>query len=128
MGIYEKIRNMKSTNNTKAVVFVVKIDNPTYRFNQENGISQCIETRKVKQQIRDEFADKIDGYFFDNLIRMSDNEEESKRVLSILEKYEDYVEEYYIRKGYEPIIKRTNIKDNKSYISLLEKLKGEEER
>ena len=126
--IYEKIRNMKTTDNTKAIVFIVKIDNPTYKINEENGISQCIESRRLKQQIRDEYSSKIDGYFFDNLIHMSDNEEEAKRVLNILTKYEEFVEEDYIRKGYRPIIKGVKVKDNKTYTGLLEKLKGDEER
>ena len=126
--IYEKIKNMKSTDDTRAIVFIVKIDNPTYKINEENGISQCIEARGIKQQIRDEYSSKIDWYFFDNLIHMSDNEEESRRVLSILTKYEEFVEEDYIRKGYQPIIKREKVKDNKTYTGLLEKLKGDEER
>ena len=66
--------------------------------------------------------------FFDNLIHMSDNEEEAKRVLNILTKYEEFVEEDYIRKGYQPIIKREKVKDNKTYTGLLKKLKGDEER
>lgn len=126
--IYEKIKNMKSTDDTRVIVFIVKIDNPTYKINEENGISQCIESRRLKQQIRDEYSSKIDGYFFDNLIHMSDNEEEAKRVLNILTKYEEFVEEDYIRKGYRPIIKGVKVKDNKTYTGLLEKLKGDEER
>ncbi len=39
-----------------------------------------------------------------------------------------FVEEDYIRKGYQPIIKRVKVKDNKTYTELLEKLKGDEER
>ena len=126
--IYEKIKNMKSTNNTKVIVFAIKIDNPTYRINDENGMIQCLEARKVKQQIRDEYASKIDGYFFDNLIHMSDNEEETQRIQSILKRYEKYIEEDYIRKGYQPIMSTTKKVENKTYISLLNKLRGEEER
>ena len=126
--IYEKIKNMKFTDNTRAIVFIIKIDNPTYKINKENGISQCIEARSIKRQIRDEYSSKIDGYFFDNLIHMSDNEEEAKRAWSILTKYEEFVEEDYIRKGYQPIIKREKVKDNKTYTGLLEKLKGDDER
>lgn len=59
---------------------------------------------------------------------MSDNEEEAKRVPSILTKYEEFVGEDYIRKGYKPIIKREKVKDNKTYTGLLEKPKGDEER
>jgi len=123
--IYEKIKNMKATNNTKVIAFVVQIDEPTYVINQTNGNKQCMEARKIKQQIRGEYASKIEGYFFDNLIHISDNEEETQRVQSVLEKYEDYLKEDYVRKGYQPIIKRINSKEDKSYISLL---KDEEER
>lgn len=127
--IYEKIKNMKKTSNTKAIIFTVKIDNPTYSFNKENGVSQCIESRAIKQKIRDEYSNKIDGYFFDTLIHMSDNEEESQRILKILNKYEQYVEEDYIRKGYQPIITRKIVKEeSKSYTQLLKKIKRDEER
>lgn len=54
---------MKKTSNTKVIVFIVKIDNPTYSLNKENGINQCIESRTIKQKIRDEYSNKIDGYF-----------------------------------------------------------------
>ena len=126
--IYEKIQTMKKTNNTKVVVFIVKIDNPTYQVNSENGIVQCVEARKIKKIIRDEFASKINGYFFDNLIHMSDNTQEMKRVLNVLENYEKYIEEDYLRKGYNPIIKdNKNVRKNhKNYISLLDSLEREE--
>lgn len=63
--IYEKVKNMNA-NNSKIVAFVLQIDNPTYK-KDENGKLQCIEARKVKQRIREEYAPKINGYFFDNL-------------------------------------------------------------
>lgn len=37
--------------------------------------------KRIKQKIRDEYAKKVDGYFFDNLIHISDNIEEAKRIL-----------------------------------------------
>ena len=60
---------------------------------------------------------------------MSDNEDEAQRILKILNKYEQYVEEDYIRKGYQPIINRKTIKEkNKSDKKLKKKIKGDEER
>lgn len=91
-------------NNKKIVVFVFKIDNPTYQ-KSEDGKIQCIEARKVKQKIRAEYAPKIDGYFSDNLIHISDNIEESKRTLDTINNYEEYTIRDYVRKGYKPIIK-----------------------
>lgn len=119
--IYDKIKNM-NINNKKIVVFVFKIDNPTYQ-KSEDGKIQCIEARKVKQKIRAEYAPKIDGYFFDNLIHISDNIEESKRTLDTINKYEEYTIRDYVRKGYKPIIKEKNNKKSKSYVSFLKELK-----
>lgn len=90
--IYDKIKSMKNSSTSNVIIFVVEINNPTFRLNIENGMRQCIEVRQIKQKIRDEYASKINGYFFDNLIHMTDNEEEYKKILSILYKYDDYIE------------------------------------
>lgn len=121
--IYEKIENMKANKN-QIVAFVLKIDNPTYKTDS-NGKLQCIEARAVKQRIRNEYAPKIDGYFFDNLIHMSDDIEEMQRTLQVLNKYKDYV-----RKGYQPIMEKGESKGKKqekrTYIELLKGLRDEE--
>lgn len=75
--IYDKIKNM-SADNSRIVAFIFKIDNPTYKTDS-NGNKQCIEARKIKQRMRDEYAPKTAGYFFDNLIHISDNEEEMRK-------------------------------------------------
>lgn len=126
--IYEKIENMKANKN-QIVAFVLKIDNPTYKTDS-NGKLQCIEARKVKQRIRDEYASKIDGYFFDNLIHMSDDLEEMQRTLQLLNKYKDYSTIDYVRKGYQPIMKNGDSKcqkqEKRTYIELLKGLRDEE--
>lgn len=119
--IYDKIKNM-NTDNKKIVVFVFKIDNPTYK-KSEDGKIQCVEARKVKQKIRNEYAPKIDGYFFDNLIHISDNIEESKRTLDAINNYEEFTIKDYVRRGYNAIIKEKSKKQSKSYVSLLKELK-----
>jgi hypothetical protein len=126
--IYEKIENMKANKN-QIVAFVLKIDNPTYKTDS-NGKLQCIEAREVKQRIRDEYASKIDGYFFDNLIHMSDDLEEMQRTLQVLNKYKDYGTADYVRKGYQPIMEKGYSKGKKqekrTYIELLKGLRDEE--
>lgn len=118
--IYEKIKNMKANNN-KIIAFVLKIDNPTYQ-KDENGKIQCIEARKIKRRIREEYAPKMKGYFFDNLIHISDNVEETRQTLEVLNKYGEFTIENYVRKGYEPIIKKFNNNSEQSYTNLLKKL------
>lgn len=101
--IFDKIKNM-DIDNKRIVVFVFKVDNPTYQRSKDGKI-QCIEARKIKQKIRTEYATKIEGYFFDNLIHISDNVEESKRILDTVNKYEKYTLKDYVRKGYKAVIK-----------------------
>lgn len=125
--IYDKIKNMKSDSQT-IVAFILKIDNPTYKIT-ENGKKQCIEARKIKQKIRDEYAPKVKGYFFDNLIHMSDNVDEIKRTFQVLNKYDSYTIEDYVRKGYISILKKKDLNDvkkDKTYIELLKGLKDED--
>lgn len=122
--IFEKIENMRA-NNSKIVAFIIKIDDPTYR-KCSNGSMQCIESREIKQRIRSLYSDKIDGYFFDNLIHMSDDLEETQKTLHALSQYEDFVIADYVRKGYEPIMSKKNNKyEKKTYIELLEGLRDE---
>ena len=118
--IYEKIKNM-NTNNSRIVAFVLQINNPTYKTD-EKGKTQCIEARKVKQRIREEYASKMNDYFFDNLIHISDNVEESRRTLAVLNKYGKFTIENYVRKGYKPIIEKSTNQSAKSYTNLLKKL------
>ena len=90
--IYDKIKNMKNAVNNKIVLFVAQINNPTYKLNVENGILQCVEIRNIKHKIREQYSTKIDGYFFDNLIHMTDNDEEYQRVSNVIQNYNNYIE------------------------------------
>lgn len=121
--IYEKIKNM-NTENKKVIVFVFKVDNPTYKKDKDVKL-QCIEARQVKQKIREEYASKIDGYFFDNLIHISDNVAEAQRILDIVTKYDKYTIGNYVRRGYKSILKGSAENQSKSYTSFLEDLKGD---
>lgn len=126
--IYDKI-NAMNINSRRIVVFVVKIDNPTFQVN-EKGKNQCIEAREIKKKIRAEYADKIDGYFFDNLIHMSDNEEEMEKTRSVVDKYSKYTVGDYIRRGYEGVlqdVESNKIKSETIYTRILNRLKNNEE-
>ena len=85
-------KNMKNAGNNKIFLFIVQINNPTYKLNKENGIIQCVEIRNIKRKIREQYAKRIDGYFFDNLIHMTDNDEEYQRVINVIENYNNYIE------------------------------------
>ena len=96
-------------------------------FVKLNGKIQCIEARQVKQRIRKEYASKIDGYFFDILIHISDNVEEAKRTLNTVNKYDKYTIGNYVRKGYKSILNESTKCQSKSYVSFLENLRGDKD-
>ena len=47
-----------------------------------------METKFIKQKIREKYSNKINGYFFDNLIHITDNEDEYNNMQRILPKYD----------------------------------------
>lgn len=89
--IYDKIRSMSDEKLREIIVFAIKIENPTYKFNLENNNIQCEQTREIKKYIRNKYSLQIDGYFFDNLIHISDNDEETLKMLEVICKKREYV-------------------------------------
>ena len=120
--IYDKIKTM-NINNKKVITFILKIDNPTYKANKGGNI-QCVETRRIKQKIREEYASKIEGYFFDNLIHISDNINEMLKTLQVINRYEAYTIKEYVKEGYTKILDSPN-KKNSTDINLLNELENE---
>lgn len=125
--IFEKIENMRTGNN-RIVAFIININAPTYK-NSSDGKSQCTESRRIKQKIRELFANRIDGYFFDNLIHMSDDPDEAKKTIKVLKKYENFTVADYVKRGYQPVMSKRESKDKKrekkTYIDLLKELRDE---
>ena len=61
--IYEKINSMKLNANTTITIFEIEINNPSFKTNPEINIKQCVETKFIKQKIREKYSNKINGYF-----------------------------------------------------------------
>lgn len=61
--------------------------------------------------------------FFDNLIHISDNIQESKRTLDTINEYEKFTVGNYLRRGYEAVIKGNKKQQSKSYASFLKEMK-----
>ena len=53
--IYDKIKNMKNAGNNKIFLFIVQINNPTYKLNTENGI--------ITFNVKGVFAQDAGSYF-----------------------------------------------------------------
>ena len=65
---------------------------------------QCLEERKLKENIRKNYCNSIPNYVIDVIIHMSENEFESKRILEVLKKYKTYSTNKFLRKGEENIL------------------------
>ena len=93
--IDEKIKRLLEDGSGQVIAFSLEIRDPQYRFNKK---IQCIQARELKEKIREEFRDKIENYFLDNIIHISDNQEETKWLNYLLNKYKKCIIKKYIRR------------------------------
>lgn len=100
--IDEKIIRLLQDTNTQIVAFAIEIENPQYKLNVQNSKLQCRQARIIKEKLRGQYSEKIYRYFLDNIIHLSDNQEESELLREVLSKHQEYVKASYIRKGAEP--------------------------
>lgn len=67
----------------------------------------------------------MDNYFYDILIHMSDNEEETARLIRFFEKYAPFIESEFVRKARNPIISGNKVKPIKNtYTAILKDISG----
>ena len=104
----KKVNRMEKSDVKNMIVFVARIDNPEYEFDEIKEKYPCKEIATLKRKIRNEFSDKIDDYFYDVLLHMSDDMTETNKMMTILADYENKVVEDFVRKGYETYIKSEN--------------------
>lgn len=84
---------------------------------------QCIQARRLKEKIRNEFSSKINDYFLDNIIHLADNKLETDLLVEVLNKYSKYSKKGYLRRGcnakYTSHLFETN---NNTYINIVDTL------
>lgn len=120
--IDEKIARLISDSSHQIVAFTMEIENPTYQYNLKKN-KQCIQARRLKEKIRNEFSSKINDYFLDNIIHLADNELETDLLVEVLNKYSRYCKKGYLRRGCEA--KYTSYLfeiDNNTYINIVDTL------
>lgn len=66
------------------VVLKLKIKNPNYKLKHLSGKPQSIETIEIKKRIRNEFKEKINKYYYDIIMHVTDNELQNDQVQKIL--------------------------------------------
>jgi hypothetical protein len=124
--INRKISRMEETEERNIVVFVAKIENPQYRFDESKNKHLCEQVIDVKKRIREKYSSEIDRYCYDVLLHMSDSVEETEKLIGILSGYDDKVVESFLRKGCEPYITppKEDVRKTTWYSEILNNMKS----
>lgn len=123
----QKVDRIEIAPNRDMIVFVTKIDNPEYDYDENKDKYPCKQISELKKKIRGEYSKKVENYFYDVLLHMSDDMKETEKMKNILCEYDDKIEEEFVRNGYEPYmkLKDRNPKKNKTYCSTLKSMECE---
>lgn len=110
--IKQKLEHMSVEAKKSIVVFALEVKNPQYHVEERKKHQSCIEIDELKSNIRKNYSNRVENYFFDIILHMTDNDEEKESTLNILNKYSKCCKKNYTRKGYEPIIMFENNEEN----------------
>lgn len=94
--IEEKVERLLKDESGQIVAFTIIVQNPEYNTKTNK---QCIQARETKERIRKEFSSKVENYFLDNIIHLSDNIQETNLLKDVLNKYNKYAKKTYLRNG-----------------------------
>lgn len=75
---------------TSIVVFLISIDKPTMLDHKKTrliGKKYCKELKNLKSDIRTKFASRVDGYVYDVVLHVGDNDEHTRHIQKLLERY-----------------------------------------
>ena len=86
---YEHIMKSMDTDNYKdgyytIYVIKVKINNPDFRLKPLSGFPQSKTTMRIKKQIRDMFKEKVNNYYYDIIMHLTDNQIQNDAVEEII--------------------------------------------
>jgi thiamine kinase-like enzyme len=87
--IKKKYRVMKKFDR-KVVLFEVNIDNPTmlpHKKARLRGKKYCREMKSLKSDIRTKYSSRVDGYVYDVVLHVGDNDEHTHLIQKLLNKH-----------------------------------------
>jgi hypothetical protein len=82
-----KIVDLKTLNSTTVMVLIHKISNPQIQFDQSLNKYYCSEIKNLKSQVRNRYNSKFNCLEKAPIIHSTDNDVETKKLLSILNRY-----------------------------------------
>lgn len=126
--IDEKIERLLEDECSQIVAFSMDIENPEYRYNTTNNKLQCIQARRIKEELRKVYSNKVNNYFLDNIIHLADNNEETELLKGVFDKYKNFAVKRYIRKGEKNYINEIEKIKETSYIGIINAINSQDER
>ncbi len=81
--VEKKIEHMRGFGDMVEVMFL-SIDNPRYRLKASTSLPISIKVEEIKKIIRSRFKDRVDDYFYDNILHIADNCYQSRLMDKIL--------------------------------------------
>lgn len=81
--VEKKIEHMRGCGNTVEVLYL-SIEKPRYRLKGATSLPLSVKAEELKKIIRGRFQDRVEDYFYDNIIHISDNYYQSKVIDKIL--------------------------------------------
>lgn len=96
--VEKKINYMLHFRNRQVTVFDIDVDNPIFRYVDVKKRSTCVQIEEIKKSIRSEYSKKIQPYFFDTIIHISDDQKENYQMQKVLQKYKHCLEDEKIYK------------------------------
>lgn len=64
---------MEAFDEKRALSFEIEIDNPNFVFVDRKNKSVCKEAEDIKTRLRDKYSKIITPYFYDTILHMSDD-------------------------------------------------------
>ena len=85
----KKIKSMKESTTSREVM-ILKIDLFSSKFRKKTNFPECeiaIDAERIKSEVRDNYRDKVNKYFYDIIIHMSDNYLHVDHIRNVFRKY-----------------------------------------
>lgn len=89
--VEKKIEHMLNCNN-EVEIMALSIDAPRYRLKSSTALPLSVQVEELKKIIRNRFKDRINDYYFDNILHISDNYYQSALINKIMQLHLDISE------------------------------------
>lgn len=83
---------MEAFDEKRLVSFEFEIENPSFVYIDRKSKYVCKEAEYLKHKIRDKYSKIITPYYYDTILHMSDDQQQTLYLRKILYKYKNYIE------------------------------------